>query len=114
MFNQNGESMIFPNVRIDFFSGNNEPAEDWAATIRVEDAEMVLDLPEDAGDGPYLVRGMRVGSFYAGVNSAIENPCNVVARWAELGDVWVGWWKEEGTEYLFRFRLPKVSGRTAG
>jgi hypothetical protein len=44
--------MIFSNIRIDFFSGNNEPADDWAATVRVEDAEMVLDLAEDSGDGP--------------------------------------------------------------
>ena len=83
--------MIYPNIRIDFFSGNNEPADDWAATIRAEETEMVLDMPQDSGDGPYLVRGRRVGAFYAGINEAAENPRDVVARWAELGDLWVGW-----------------------
>lgn len=101
--------MIHAKVRIDFFSGNNEPADDWLATIRLEEHEMIIDMPEDAGDGPYLIRGKRAAHFYAGANEAIDGPRDTIARWTELDDVWIGWWKEAGTEYLFKFRLPRVS-----
>jgi hypothetical protein len=54
------------------------------------------------------VIGRLFKGFFAGEDKVAGNePLNIVARWAELGDIWVGWWSEEGMENLFSFRLPR-------
>lgn len=83
---------------------------DFVAEIRTDGDVMVINVPED--DGPYLIRGKRAGSFFAGVDEIEDNTdVDLVARWCELGDVWVGYWREDGEEFLFSFHLPKTSGR---
>ena len=54
-----------------------------------------------------------MGSFYAGQDElAHEEKVDLVARWAKLGDVFVGIWIEDRHEFLFSFRLPK--GKRSG
>lgn len=86
---------------------------DLIASVRTSDDEMVIDVAGQHEVGPYLIRGRRVGAFFAGVDEINDNtPIDLVARWCQLGDVWVGYWRESGQEYLFSFRLPRtpVSG----
>jgi hypothetical protein len=67
-----------------------------------------IDLLLTPSSGPYLVCGKKVDHFFAGVDSLEhEEKVHVVARWALLGDVYVGIWIEEGTEHLFSFRAPR-------
>ena len=110
--------MIQHNVPVTFLTTDDAPYTE-RASIRQSDTEMVIDI---ASPGPserrYLVRGRRVNDFYAGRDEMDEaEPRDVVARWSQLGDVWVGWWLEDGVEFLFSFRLPKEpsgSGRSKG
>jgi hypothetical protein len=78
------------------------------ATVREDESEMVIDIPSQPDSDPYLVCGRKVEHFFAGVDSLEhQHRVNVVARWTLLGDVYVGIWIEEGTEYLFSFRVPR-------
>jgi hypothetical protein len=97
-------STIFRDVALQLISA--ESTCDYTADIRADDAVMVINIHED--QGPYLIRGTRVGHFYAGVDEADEVvSVDLVARWCQLGDIWVGYWCEDGEECLFSFRLPK-------
>jgi hypothetical protein len=45
--------------------------------------------------------------FYIGGNvSRDADATDMMARWARLGDIWIGIWVEAGIEYLFKFELP--------
>jgi hypothetical protein len=97
----------FDNVKIIFLSAGEKPFE-YAASVVLRGAEMVIDIPSHSDGGPYLVRGRLAEHFFAGTNEVRDvDSVAVVARWTKLGDVWVGIWFEEGFEYLFSFRLPK-------
>jgi hypothetical protein len=86
----------------------DEEALNVKAMVRLREGEMVVDIPDQPSSGPYLVFGKKVDHFFAGVDSlAHEEKIHVVARWALLGDVYVGIWIEEGTEHLFSFRVPR-------
>jgi hypothetical protein len=100
--------MIYENVQITFLTGDDVPYSE-RASIRQSDEEMVIDIGAPSrSQRAYLVRGRPFKGFFAGEDEVAENePLNIVARWAELGDIWVGWWSEEGVEYLFSFRLPR-------
>ena len=102
--------MLYEHVRILFLSADQQP-EELIAAIRRDEREMVIDISE-GNEGPYLIRGHLAGSFYAGVNEVSDAaPRDIVARWAELGDIWIGWWSEEGSDYLFQFRLQRPNAR---
>jgi hypothetical protein len=107
--------MIFTGVAITFLSAGDAPIE-CIATVRQTDSEMVIDISANQ-DRPYLVTGHLVRNFFAGRDEVSDGrSLDIAARWTELGDVWVGWWSEEGVEYLFTFRLPKhptSAGRVA-
>jgi hypothetical protein len=98
--------MIYANVQITFLTSDDAPYSE-RASIRRSDEEMVIDIAAPSrGERAYLVRGRLIKGFFAGQDEVAEpEPLNIVARWAELGDIWVGWWSEEGVEYLFSFRL---------
>ena len=100
--------MIYANVQITFLTSDDEPYSE-RASIRRSDEEMVSDIAAPSrGERAYLLRGRPIKGFFAGQDEVAEpEPLNIVARWAELGDIWVGWWSEEGVEYLFSFRLPR-------
>jgi|AGTN01.1.fsa_nt_gi hypothetical protein len=85
-----------------WFLGAGED-EDLRGSVVVRDEEMVLDIPD--GDGPYLIAGKKSGHVFAGSNSIRSVSNNVAARWADIGGRFVGTWVEEGSEYLFAFRL---------
>jgi len=92
-------------TRITFVS--TEGAEEVRAEILLRHDEMVLDIPSTEEGGRYLVRGKAVTHFWAGVDEVQDDePVDVVARWSQLGDVFVGIWIENGVEYLFSFRRP--------
>jgi hypothetical protein len=81
---------------------------DVNATVFLRPEEMVIDIDSQPSSPQYLVIGKKVEYFFAGVDSlAHEVKVHVIARWALLGDVYVGIWIEEGREYLFMFRLPR-------
>ena len=97
----------YPDVSIQFLTPD-EDAVDLKAMVLLRQSEMVIDIPDQPSSGPYLVCGKKVDHFFAGVDSLThEEKVHVVARWALLGDVYVGIWIEEGTEYLFSFRTPR-------
>jgi len=100
--------MIYSNVSITFLCADDAPYSEQAS-IRLTDTEMVIDISAPSSqERAYLVKGHLVNNFYAGQDDVTESgPLDIVARWAELGDIWVGWWLEDGVEYLFSFRLPR-------
>lgn len=80
------------------------------AEVRLGEGEMVIDIPHR-----YLVVGEKVKDYFAGVDSlAHEVRVDVKARWALLGDIYVGIWVEDGAEYLFSFRLPRTTAPRTG
>jgi hypothetical protein len=98
------ETKIYENVRIQMLGP--ELTDELSATVLVRMGEMVLDIVFE--DARILIPGKLVGSFYAGIGEVQDRvQAALVARWCLLGDVWVGWWLQDGEEYLFSFRLPK-------
>ena len=70
--------------------------------------EMVLDVADPDGDGPYLIVG-RVPAgkrYFAGINSARNRRNEVAASWASVETGFVGRWIEARIEYLFSFAIP--------
>src|SRR5208337_1244597 len=96
------------DLSIQFFPPDDPPYTVQAQVIRREE-EMVISIPTQPSSGPYLVRGLKNNYFFAGVDSLKhEQHVHVIARWVLLGDVYIGIWIEDGVEYLFSFRLPRV------
>ncbi len=99
-------------TRITFVSA--EGGDEVRAEILLRHDEMVLDIPSSEEGGRYLVRGKAVNHFWAGVDEVKDDePVDVVARWSQLGDVFVGIWIENGVEYLFSFRRPSPALKKA-
>lgn len=70
--------------------------------------EMVLDVADPDGDGPYLIVG-RVPAgktYFAGINSARTRRNEVAASWASVETGFVGRWIEARIEHLFSFAIP--------
>jgi hypothetical protein len=98
----------YPDVSIQFLTPDDDAFE-VKATVLLRQDEIVIDIHDQPSSGPYLVCGKRAGHFFAGVDSLEhQEKVHVVARWALLGDVYVGIWIEEGTEFLFSFRTPRT------
>ena len=97
---------------ISFLSSQDRSLE-LAATVIERPSEMVIAIPRQPGaTHPYNVRGRKVDHFYAGVDDLTDlEPTDVVARWALLGDIFVGIWIEDSTEYLISFRRPRLPRR---
>ena len=101
-------------VSIEFLGGVEGPIEVQAEVLEREN-EMVISIADQPSSPPFLVRGAKQLYFFAGVDSLEhEVSVNVVARWALLGDVYVGIWIENGAEYLFSFRLPRRPSKRRG
>ena len=101
--------MRYDGVKFHWFG----PDEDTVLTGQVvtrtgsAGAEMVLDIDDPAGDGPYLIVG-RVSAdntYFAGLNSAPNRQNEVTASWARVDTGFVGRWIEERIEYLFSFAI---------
>src|SRR5260221_6744960 len=84
------------------FLGTEEDSE-LRGTVLIRDREMVLDIP--GGHGPYLIVGKARSHWFEGENSAIGKQYDVNARWAVVGETFIGIWIEGGWEYMFSFCL---------
>lgn len=91
---------IFEGVTFNWFSGEGREVLD--GTARIGEGEMVLDIP--GGGGPYLIEGKQREHWFEGVNIDSSGG-RVEARWAWVGEGFVGRWLEDGYEYLFWFTL---------
>jgi hypothetical protein len=100
---------LHKNVSVQFLSADDDPYE-VQAELRLGEEEMVIDIPSDQPGGPYFIKGkLTEKAFYAGVDSLKhEIRVDVKARWALLGDTYIGIWIENGKESLFTFRLPRA------
>ncbi len=69
--------------------------------------EMVLDINDPAGEGPYLIIGKmpRGRSYFAGINTSRNRQNDVAAAWARVDVGFVRRWVEAGVEYLFSFEV---------
>ena len=108
---------LHKNISIQFLSVDDDPFE-VRAEVRYGKKKMVIYIPSGEPYGPYLVviGNLMEEYFFAGVDSfKHEIHVDVKARWALIGDTYVGIWIEKGKESLFMFRLPRASiarGRT--
>jgi hypothetical protein len=93
---------LFEGVRLYWYKDG--PREALDGTVRIGKGEIVLDIP--SGDGPYLIEGKQTEHWFEGINTLSEGG-RVQARWAWVGDGFVGRWIEGANEYLFWFTLRK-------
>jgi hypothetical protein len=75
-------------------------------TVLIRDNEMVLDIPNPEGD--ILLIGRLVGHVYSATEKNPPGIEPVNARWAKIGDCYVGTWIEGHMDFLFTFSLPKI------
>lgn len=96
------------DISIQFLSVDDDPSE-ARAEIRLGNEEMVISILEPYG--PYLVKGRLCKNYsYAGVDTLKDEiHVDLKARWALLGDTYVGIWIKNGKESLMMFRLPRAS-----
>jgi hypothetical protein len=73
-----------------------------SGSVEFRDGEMVLDIP--GGDGPYMIVGRPVDTYFEGGN-AIRSESRVHAKWATVGGEYVGIWREDGETYYFAFQV---------
>ena len=94
----------FDSVRFHFMSADED--DELVGSVLIRDSEMVLDIPR-GGATPYLIVGQRTMTYYKGGNTQGSGFNAVQARWASVGDLYIGEWVEEGEDYLFSFPLPE-------
>jgi hypothetical protein len=93
-------------VHFDFVHKGN--AFDSRGSAVQRESVMVLDIIAEDNGLPYVLEGKLRDHVYDAVESKPPGGVEPVrARWAQLGDVFVGLWIEEGEEWLFSFRLPR-------
>ena len=97
-------------VKFHWYGPDNEDTELKGEVVtRPGDAgrEMVLEINDPGGEGPYLVIGQVPAgqSYFTGTNSARNRRNEVTAAWARVDVGFVGRWVEAGIEYLFSFEL---------
>jgi hypothetical protein len=90
-------------VQFEFFSAHGLESQRGAVIIR--EGEMVLEV-ECPDDRPYSIRGTVNREYFVGKHQDRPDDVPVEAKWIRLDDIYVGTWIEEGTDYLFTFRLP--------
>lgn len=94
----------YDNVQFTFFTHEKENCANLRGTVLVRVNEMILDIQDKQAPTPYLIRGALVKNYYIGTNE-FKNPyTDIDAKWAQVGDSYVGIWIEEGTDYLFSFK----------
>jgi hypothetical protein len=90
------------NVEIQF---NQDIPVAHPCTVLLRDGEMVIDMQDPGRVTKYLIVGKSVKYFFQGINTAGPQMPKVLAKWVQLGNIFVGHWLEEGQEYLFSFEL---------
>ncbi len=93
---------LYHDIEFHFLGGDEDSR--LPGTVRIADGAMVLDIRD--GYDPYLIEGKQNDSWYVGVNVDHQRRYETEARWASVGQRYVGIWIEGGWEYLFTFVLP--------
>jgi intein/homing endonuclease len=102
---------LYKQVPIQFLTVGGDSEERYAQ-VQLRENEMVLSISRQPSPQPvtFFVRGKKVKHFFAGKDSLThEISMKVIARWALIGDEYIGRWIEDGMEYLFSFRLSPAS-----
>ena len=71
--------------------------------VLFRNGEMVLDLKGEWSK--YLIAGKPLKHWFEGENAALAGYNQVDAKWALIGETYVGTWIEEGNKYLFSFEI---------
>ena len=98
------------NVDFLFLCDNGKENVILQGTMIVRGDEMVLDIP--GGYGPYLLIGKTRKSWFEAENTHQNRKSDVDAKWANVDNRFVGFWVEDGCEYLFSFQ-PNPQDRKA-
>ena len=77
--------------------------------LLIRSDEIVIDIEGSDGGTIYLIVGKPQKHFFEGANTAGPLMPKVRARWTNLGRVYVGYWIEDGHDYVFSFEMPKDS-----
>ena len=95
----------YKDVQFEFLNAKN--AEFVIGLVLVREGEMVINIPPE-GAPTYLVVGKQRENQFVGASKSLaglDGP-KVYARWSRLGASWVGTWREDAEEFLFKFTLP--------
>lgn len=101
----------YSDVQFEFFTVDGLESERGAVIIR--DGEMMLEV-ECPGDRPYSIRGTVTRNFFVGQHQDRPDDVRVEAKWIRFDDIYIGTWIQEGTDYLFKFRLPSDPTEKSG
>ena len=88
------------------FSGV-ESTDTLHGALLIRQNEMVIDIRDPTGNGPYLIIGKKRKTFYAGHNTERGSHVSVDAKWADIDGRYVGFWVEDEDDFYFSFRLPR-------
>jgi hypothetical protein len=91
------------DVLFEFLSAAADPDE-LRGTVITRDHEMVLEV-ELPRDRPYLIKGRPRHGYFEGDHEGLPGNVPVHAKWTCLDDTRIGIWVEQGTDFLFTFRL---------
>jgi len=76
-------------------------------TVLIRDDAMVLEIPEQDGYPHVLIVGKPQSHYFRGSNTSREkNALPVDARWADVGNMFVGSWQDNDYDLIFYFELP--------
>lgn len=99
------QDQVYSDVVFEFLSYEDDA--NLKGLVKIRGKYMVLDIPEDKNQGPYLLKAEKTEDGYSAHNSG-RNPIPVEARWAHVGNgQYVGLWVENGHDFYFRFELVK-------
>jgi hypothetical protein len=97
----------FDDVEFEFLS--MDAALTATGTVAIRPDGIVIDIPGQDTTHACLIEGHLTGHVYIGSNTLKqEEPLRIDARWADLGNCFVGIWIEQGIDYFFRFNLPQT------
>ena len=98
----------YDNVKFSFLSYVNKENATLLGIVLFRDNEMVIDIQDRQAPVPYLIVGKLNENYFQGINSFQKPSRSIEAKWAKVGNSYVGTWLEEGVEFLFSFNLPKT------
>ena len=90
-----------PMVTFQFLSEARGENAELQGEFLFREGDMVLDIK--GGCGPYLIVGKANQHWFEGRNSSRKSAAEVDAKWAKVGDRYIGRWDEDGYEFLFSF-----------
>jgi len=92
---------------VEFVFYNDNTTLPQTGTVLIRDDAMVLEIPEQDGCLHALVVGKPQSHYFRGSNTSREkNALPVDARWADVGNMFVGSWQDDAYDLIFYFELP--------